>query len=105
MNPTNLKRSIVLNGHKTSVSLGREFWEALRQIATSQNTKLTRLLEQIDQGRDGGNLSSAIRVFLFKRTQIAGAQVRPREEELKDRTSRPRSRPISGSSVDNAPHR
>jgi predicted DNA-binding ribbon-helix-helix protein len=73
----NLKRSIVLNGHKTSVSLEKEFWDALREIATLQNAKLARLVEQIDQARDGGNLSSAIRVFLFNhlRAQLAVAQV------------------------------
>ena len=39
MNPTNLKRSIVLNGHKTSVSLEQEFWDAFREIACAQRIK------------------------------------------------------------------
>jgi predicted DNA-binding ribbon-helix-helix protein len=70
----NSKRSIVRNGQKTSVSLEKEFWEALREIASLQNTKLTTLVQQIDQGRNGGNLSSAIRVFVFNyvRAQAAG---------------------------------
>ena len=76
MNSVNIKRSIVRNGQKTSVSLEQEFWEALREIASVQKTKLTKLVQQIDQGRDGGNLSSAIRVFVFNhlRAQVAGAR-------------------------------
>ena len=75
MNPTNIKRSIVLNGRKTSVSLENEFWNGLRKIARSQKSKLTDLVQQVEQGRNGGNLSSAIRVFVFNhmRAQIAGA--------------------------------
>jgi predicted DNA-binding ribbon-helix-helix protein len=74
MNSVNIKRSIVRNGQKTSVSLEKEFWEALREIANSQKKKLTTLVQQIDQGRDGTNLSSAIRVFVFNhlRAQVAG---------------------------------
>ena len=83
MNSTNIKRSIVRNGQKTSVSLEQEFWDALREIAALQNIKLTRLVGQIDQGRDGRNLSSAIRVFLLKqfRAQSAHEQVRLYDEE------------------------
>jgi predicted DNA-binding ribbon-helix-helix protein len=89
MSSINIKRSIVLNGHKTSVSLENEFWEGLREIANAQNVKLSTLVQQIDQGRrEGANLSSAIRVFVFN-------QLRPtsprssliNEEELKDRTA------------------
>ena len=65
MNTANIKRSIVRNGQKTSVSLEDEFWDGLRQIANSQKAKLSTLVRQIDQGRQGNNLSSAIRVFVF----------------------------------------
>jgi predicted DNA-binding ribbon-helix-helix protein len=76
MNSANIKRSIVRNGQKTSVSLEKEFWEGLREIASSQNTKLTTLVQQIDQKRNGNNLSSAIRVFVFNhmRAQVVGVQ-------------------------------
>jgi predicted DNA-binding ribbon-helix-helix protein len=89
MNSVNIKRSIVRNGQKTSVSLEKEFWEALRELASSQNTKLTTLVQQIDQTRTGNNLSSAIRVFVFNHlraqvaaktaagTQAAGTQTSP----------------------------
>jgi predicted DNA-binding ribbon-helix-helix protein len=75
MNSANIKRSIVRNGQKTSVSLEKEFWEGLREIASVQNTKLSALVRQIDLGRQGNNLSSAIRVFVFNqlRTQTTPA--------------------------------
>jgi predicted DNA-binding ribbon-helix-helix protein len=88
MGSTNIKRSIVRNGYKTSVSLEQEFWEGLREIAASQNQKLTALVQKIDENRVGANLSSAIRVFVFNRLrgQVAGAP----------QSDRPRSaRPIS----------
>jgi predicted DNA-binding ribbon-helix-helix protein len=76
MKSTIIKRSIVLNGRKTSVSLEAEFWDGLREIACAQKINLTTLAQQIDQGRNGGNFSSAIRVFVFNhmRAQIAKAQ-------------------------------
>jgi predicted DNA-binding ribbon-helix-helix protein len=61
-----IKRSVVLNGHKTSVSLENEFWEGLREIAEAQKTNLSNLVRQVDRERGSGNLSSAIRVYVFK---------------------------------------
>ena len=78
MNSTNIKRSIARNGRKTSVSLEKEFWDGLRDIAALQGIKIKNLVEQIDEERGGGvNLSSAIRVFVFNqlRAQIIGRQV------------------------------
>lgn len=60
-----IKRSIELNGHKTSVSLEDEFWTSLRSIAHAQNISLPALLQIIDQNREGANLSSAIRVHVL----------------------------------------
>lgn len=60
-----IKRSILLNGRKTSVSLENEFWSALHEIAGQRNIALSTLVEKIDQDRENINLSSAIRVFLF----------------------------------------
>ncbi len=75
MATNNIKRSIVRNGQKTSVSLEKEFWDGLREIAGSQKKKLTTLVHQIDQNRNGSNLSSAIRVFVFNYLcmHVAGA--------------------------------
>jgi predicted DNA-binding ribbon-helix-helix protein len=60
-----VKRSIVLAGHKTSVSLENEFWDGLHQIADQKKTTMSVLLQQIDTDRRYANLSSAIRIFVF----------------------------------------
>ena len=67
-----VKRSVVLAGHKTSVSLEDAFWESLKKIAARRHLTLSALLAAIDSGRNHGNLSSAIRLFVlaFYRDQI-----------------------------------
>ena len=60
-----IKRSILINGRKTSVSLENEFWRGLHDVARSTNAPLAKLVDQIDRDRDNVNLSSAIRVFVF----------------------------------------
>jgi predicted DNA-binding ribbon-helix-helix protein len=64
MRSTLRKRSITVAGHQTSVSLEEAFWSALRRAAASRGLSVNALVEEIDRGR-GGNLSSAIRVFLL----------------------------------------
>lgn len=59
-----LKRSVVIAGHRTSVSLERAFWSALRDMAKARGVSVNRFIEQIDAGRTG-NLSSAIRVHIL----------------------------------------
>ncbi|MFI4987668.1 MAG: ribbon-helix-helix domain-containing protein [Alphaproteobacteria bacterium] len=58
------KRSVTIAGHRTSVSLEAPFWAALQEIAARRGLSLNALIEEIDRGR-GGNLSSAIRVFVL----------------------------------------
>jgi predicted DNA-binding ribbon-helix-helix protein len=60
-----VKRSVVLEGHKTSVSLEDAFWSDLKQIARMQRATLSKVITEIDKGRQHGNLSSAIRLFVF----------------------------------------
>ena len=60
-----IKRSIVLNGHKTSVSLENEVWEGLREIADGLKIKVSALVQRIDRERTNRNLSSAIRIYVF----------------------------------------
>ncbi len=60
-----VKRSIVIAGHKTSVSLEDAFWQGLKEIAASRDMTLSDLVATIDTGRDHGNLSSAIRLFVL----------------------------------------
>ena len=67
-----VKRSIILAGHKTSVSLEDAFWNALKEIARKRLTTLSDLIGTIDSQRQRGNLSSALRLFVleFYRSQI-----------------------------------
>ncbi len=62
-----IKRSIVIDGHKTSVSLEDEFWDGLRELAEREAITLSTLVGNIDRVRTSCNLSSAIRVFVFNR--------------------------------------
>ena len=56
-----VKRSIVVGGHKTSVSLEEAFWSGMKEISRARSTTLSRLVSEIDANRNQGNLSSAIR--------------------------------------------
>jgi predicted DNA-binding ribbon-helix-helix protein len=60
-----IKRSIVIAGHKTSVSLEDAFWRGLKEIALSRHVTLSDLVAAIDSERQLGNLSSAIRLFVL----------------------------------------
>lgn len=60
-----VKRSIVIAGHKTSVSLEDPFWQGLREIALTRNMTLSDVVASIDTDRHEGNLSSAIRLFVL----------------------------------------
>jgi predicted DNA-binding ribbon-helix-helix protein len=63
---TIVKRSVVVAGHQTSISLEEPFWKSLKEIAKQRRTTLTDLVADIDKSRDGGNLSSAIRLFVLQ---------------------------------------
>ena len=60
-----VKRSIVIAGHKTSVSLEHAFWQGLKDIAGERDLTLSDLVATIDTDRHHGNLSSAIRLFVL----------------------------------------
>ena len=60
-----VKRSIVIAGHKTSVSLEDAFWKSLKEIADDRDVTLSDLVSSIDTDRQQGNLSSAIRLFVL----------------------------------------
>ncbi len=60
-----VKRSIVIAGHKTSVSLEDAFWQGLKDIAASRDMTLSELVATIDTDRRHGNLSSGIRLFVL----------------------------------------
>ena len=73
MKSTIIKRSIVINGHKTSISIEDQFWAALKSIAAERNLTLSELVSMVDDNRESGNLSSALRVFVlsqYRRQQV-----------------------------------
>jgi len=61
-----VKHSININGHKTSVSLENAFWSDLKEIAHAQEATLSELVGKIDETRQQGNLTSAIRLFVLE---------------------------------------
>lgn len=67
------KHSILLYGHRTSLTLEPEFWQALTELAARQNMSIAALVATIDEKRTT-NLSSAIRVFILKSLQEISQQ-------------------------------
>jgi predicted DNA-binding ribbon-helix-helix protein len=67
-----VKRSVVIAGHKTSVSLEDAFWGALKDIASARGIRLREMVETIDSHRQHGNLSSAIRLFVLDHYRVDG---------------------------------
>lgn len=65
-----IKHSLTLRGHRTSVSLEEEFWQAFRAIADSQSKTVNALASEIDTGRETDiGLASAIRVYVLQSLQ------------------------------------
>jgi len=76
-----VKRSIVVAGHKTSVSLEEAFWNGMKEISALRNITLSELVGEIDGNRQQGNLSSAIRLFVLEHFRSrAGAAPPPQTE-------------------------
>jgi len=61
-----VKRSVVIAGHKTSVSLEQPFWDIVREVAGAEGATVSALLRRIDAQRKQSNLSSAVRVFVLE---------------------------------------
>jgi predicted DNA-binding ribbon-helix-helix protein len=76
------KRSIVIAGHKTSVSLEAEFWNSLKEIAGERGMTLAELGAAIDGNRQHANLSSAIRLFVLGVYRDQHRQDRTRETSV-----------------------
>jgi predicted DNA-binding ribbon-helix-helix protein len=67
-----VKRSVVIDGHKTSVSLEDAFWSDLKEIAHTQQATRSKVIAEIDKERRQGNLSSAIRLFVLDQVRTHG---------------------------------
>lgn len=70
-----IKRSIVIAGHKTSVSLEDAFWQELKKIAGHQRMTLSSVVSSIDTQRQQGNLSSAIRLFVLEQARARAMEL------------------------------
>jgi len=66
------RRSVVVSGHRTSVSVENEFWDEIAAIAAQRGMSLNALISEIDRDRDG-NLSSAVRLYVLRmlKTKVA----------------------------------
>lgn len=63
---SDVKRSVTISGHRTSISLERPFWDVLKELACAEKTSVNELVRRIDTARGGkGSLSSAIRVYVL----------------------------------------
>jgi predicted DNA-binding ribbon-helix-helix protein len=86
-----IKRSIFINGRKTSVSLENEFWAGLHAIAESRKTTAAKLVGEIDRQRTTVNLSSAIRIYVynyFRSIEGEYAEANPAQHHLDARSLR-----------------
>ena len=64
-----IKRAIMIDGHKTSISLEDAFWSSLKEIAHAEGATVSELVAKIDKTREQGNLSSAVRLFVLDRVR------------------------------------
>jgi predicted DNA-binding ribbon-helix-helix protein len=72
-----LKRSVILNGHKTSVSLEDAFWVELKAIAKERKVGLGELIATVDADRKQANLSSALRLFVLAKYRPEAVGIDP----------------------------
>ena len=67
-----IKRSVIVDGHKTSVSLEDAFWSCLIEIAQAQGATVSQTVTEIEKSRQRHNLSSAIRLFVLEHVRTHG---------------------------------
>lgn len=61
-----VKRSFTIAGHRTSISLETEFWDALKAAAAAEGIAVAKLIARIDAERGAGGLSSAVRIWVLQ---------------------------------------
>ena len=83
MKSTIVKRSVIIAGHKTSVSVEDAFWKGLKAIAGERDMNMSELITSIDSDRQHSNLSSAIRLYVLNYYQSAlGSPARSRSQHI-----------------------
>lgn len=60
------KRSLTIAGHRTSLALEPEFWDGLEAMTAAAGLPLPQLIQQIDEARTSGNLSSEVRLAVLR---------------------------------------
>lgn len=94
------KRSVVIDGHKTSVSLEEPFWQAILEITSARGMTVSQLLREIDQKRINANLSSAVRVYVLEQTRKKAEVERLRQQKKSETPTLPPALPPSGIPID-----
>ena len=89
-----VKRSVDIDGRKTSVSLEDAFWSDLKEIAHMHQATLSKVIAEIDKGRRQGNLSSAIRVFVFEQVRTHGNLRYSRSRRSEEETAQMNGLPV-----------
>ena len=79
MKSTIIKRSIIIDGHKTSICLEDAFWSSLKEIAQAQGATVSQTVTEIDKTRQYSNLSSAVRLFVLDRVRTGTGLTELRE--------------------------
>jgi predicted DNA-binding ribbon-helix-helix protein len=79
MKSTIIKRSIIVDGHKTSICLEDAFWSSLKEIAQAQGATVSQTVTEIDKTRQYSNLSSAVRLFVLDRVRTGTGLIELRE--------------------------
>ena len=64
-----LKRTVYIVGRKTQITLEESFWTTLKEIAQTQGVMVSQVVTEIEKSRQGGNLSSAVRIFVLDRVR------------------------------------
>jgi predicted DNA-binding ribbon-helix-helix protein len=105
MGATIVRRSVIINRHKTCISLENAFMVVIKSIAAKRNMSVSALVAEIDSRRSHGNLSSAVRLYVldYYRHKMS-------EEPLRDHVlgaallSGSRAIPGRAEAIDREPH-
>jgi predicted DNA-binding ribbon-helix-helix protein len=96
MSRNSTKRSAYIDGHKTSISLENEFWDALREIARQKMLSTSALIATIAKSKNRNNLSSAIRVFVLNHFRMSNGLTASSQEVRPDSRTASRAPEKSG---------
>jgi predicted DNA-binding ribbon-helix-helix protein len=82
-----VKRSIMIAGHRTSISLEDAFWKGLKEIAAKHNVSVQNVVAAVHGGRHRGNLSSTLRLFVLEYYRTDNCGMNKRHGESADRSA------------------